>query len=80
MKLNRGIVIIGSIVAVLLVAVAIIGILILNSLNNPATEEERIAACMEARGYPLDKPANEVEGFTIEGMREAAKVCGLSDN
>lgn len=77
MKLSRGIIIVGSVVAVLLAAVAIIGILILNSLNSPATEEQRIAACMEAEGYPLDKPANEVEGFTVEGMREAAVKCGL---
>lgn len=80
MKLSRGIVVIGSIIAALLVTVAIIGILILNSLNNPMTEEERIAACMESHGYALDKPANEVEGFTIEGMREAAKACGLSND
>lgn len=79
MKLSRGVIIIGSIVAALLVAVAIIGILILNSLNAPATEEERVAACMEAHGYPLDKPADEVEGFTMEGLREASAACGLDD-
>ncbi|WKT89807.1 hypothetical protein QYR02_02515 [Microbacterium maritypicum] len=42
----------------------------------PSTDAER-AACMEAEGYPLDKPVNEVEGFTLEGMREAAAKCGL---
>lgn len=34
---------------------------------------------MEARGYPLDKPANEIEGFTMDGMRAAAEACGLDD-
>lgn len=77
MKLSRGVIVIGSIIAVLLVAVAIIGILILNSLNTPVTEEERQAACMEAEGYPLDQPANQNEDFSWDGLRAAAAKCGL---
>lgn len=77
MTLKRTVIIIGSAVAALLVAAVVIGILILNALNNPQTEEERVAACMEQQGYPLDQPANENENFTWEGLREASKVCGL---
>lgn len=80
MNLSRGIIIIGSIIAALLVAVAIIGVLILNSLNEPRTAEERAAACMEAEGYPLDMPAKEIEGFTMDGMRAAAEKCGLDED
>lgn len=43
----------------------------------PSTDAE-IAACMEERGYPLDKPADETEGFTMEGLREASEACGLT--
>ncbi|MFS6529697.1 hypothetical protein V8Z69_07465 [Microbacterium aurugineum] len=75
MKQNRGVIVIGSVVAVLLVAVAIIGVLILNSINNPMTEEERIAACMEEKGYALDETPND--DFTWEGLREASAACGL---
>lgn len=77
MKLNRTIVIVGGAVAVLLAAVLVVGILILSSMNAP-TDEERVAACMESHGYPLDKPAEDVEGFTLEGMRAAAAECGMS--
>ena len=76
MKLTRTIVIVGTTIAVLLAALVVVGVLILNSINAP-TEDERVAACMEAHGYPLDKPANEVEGFTLDGMRQASAACGL---
>jgi len=79
MKLNRTIVIVGATVAALLAALLVVLVLILNSMNAP-TEEERVAACMDAHGYPLDKPANEVEGFTIEGMRAAATACGMDSD
>jgi len=78
MKLNRTIVIVGSTIAVLLAALVVVGVLILNSMNAP-TEEERVAACMEAHGYPLEKTADEIEGFTMEGMREATKACALDN-
>lgn len=65
------------------VAVALLTVLALAGCTSqptptptPSTDAE-IAACMEARGYPLDKPANETEGFTMDGLREAAKACGL---
>ena len=45
---------------------------------SPTTEAE-IAACMDARGYPLDKPADEIDGFTMDGLREAAEACGLDN-
>jgi hypothetical protein len=77
MTLKRTVIVVGSAIAALLVVVIVIGALILNSLNSPATEEERVAACMEQQGYPLDKPANEIEGFTMDGLREASKACGL---
>lgn len=78
MKLSRGVIVIGSVIATLLVIVAIIGILILTSLNRPQTEQERVAACMEAHGYPLDETPND--DFTWEGMREAASKCGLEQD
>ena len=34
---------------------------------------------MDARGYPLDKPADEIDGFTMDGLREAAEACGLDN-
>lgn len=74
MKLNRTIIIVGATIAVLLAALIVVGILILNSVNAPS-DDERVAACMEAHGYPLDKTADEIEGFTMEGMREATKAC-----
>lgn len=77
MTLKRTVILIGSAVVALLVAAVVIGILILNSLNAPQTEEERVAACMEEQGYPLDARADEIEGFTMEGMREASAACGL---
>ncbi|KQR43443.1 hypothetical protein ASF87_16770 [Microbacterium sp. Leaf161] len=75
-KQTKIVVAVGAAMGVLLAAVLVVGILILNSVNTP-TEEERVAACMAERGYPLDKPANETEGFTMEGLREASEACGL---
>lgn len=64
------------------VAVALLALALAGCASQPAptpspSTDAEIAACMEARGYPLDKPANEIEGFTMDGMREAAKACGL---
>ena len=42
----------------------------------PSTEAE-VRACMEEQGYPIDKPAAETEGFTMEGLREAGELCNL---
>lgn len=60
----------------LLVAVLIVGVMILNSVNAPSTED-RQAACMEEQGYPLDVPPKDIEGFTMDGLREASEACGL---
>lgn len=67
------------------VGVSVVLMLALAGCSTPApvptpTTDEQIAACMEAEGYPLEKPANEVEGFTMEGMHEAADKCGLEQD
>ena len=67
-----------------LAAVLIAGLLLAGCAPSPApspspSTDAEVAACMEARGYPLDKPANEIEGFTMDGMRAAAEACGLDD-
>lgn len=71
------IVAVGSVVSVLLVVAIVVGV---NLLNRPLTEQERVAACMEEHGYPLDRPANEIDGFTMEGLRAAGEACNLPED
>lgn len=76
MSTKRVIIIVGSVVSALLVAVVVTLVIMLNTMNAQA-ENDRYQQCMARHGFPADKPVGAVsdEDAYLHAIAAAAEAC-----
>lgn len=73
---NRLVLIVGGIIAALLVAVVIVGIVLVNTIQADVSNRT-FQDCMARQGYPADAPppvTDDSEAY-IDGLVAAAETC-----